>query len=422
MTIRVVWIAIASLFLSGCSGLFGPDKEGWRSSQKQDFLKILQEDTYMSLCDQKPLYQKVKQTRDSKLMTKLLVAYAENLANGCIDYQRFEAAQRARKAQEIDTYYEVYQQKVDPRTIKAKLVVGMPIEKILHPYVPNNPQFDKLIKKYRQLRRDNNVSRSLLRKVRLNIERAKIMKQDLGTHYALINIPEYKVRLIENNQTTMKFNVIVGKPNMQTPVFSEQMRYVEINPQWNVPDSIMRKSYIPKIMKNPGWVAAKGMELHKESYDLRSPKVNPASVDWSKYPKDKKGYIPYKLIQIPSKKNGLGRVKFIFPNKHAVYMHDTQSKSLFGRKRRCFSHGCIRLSKPTALLKHVTEKYSNTDMQTVKKWYDSLKTKHLMLTKPLQVHTAYFTAYVDESGKLYLFDDVYGYDRLQKLTFSQNSK
>jgi murein L,D-transpeptidase YcbB/YkuD len=412
---RFALLAGLVILLSGCSGVFGPDKEGWRSSQKEAFIKILDQDRYMSLCDSRDLYQKVKESKNSRLMSKLLIAYANNLANGCIDYKAFEASQRAKREKKIETDYAVYRQKVDQKEIKRKLLAGESIESILQPYIPKNPQFGKLTEKYRKLQKDGNVSQRILKKVRLNIERAKIMKPDLGTHYALINIPEFKVRIVENNQTAMKFNVIVGKRDMQTPVFSQRMRYVEINPQWNVPDSIMRKSYIPKIMKNPGWVAAKGMELHKDSYDLRSSKVNPASVDWSKFPKDGKGYIPYKLVQIPSKKNGLGRVKFIFPNKHAVYMHDTQAKSLFKRKVRCYSHGCIRLDKPVALLELVTKHYSNKDMNTVEKWYDSLKTEHLILKKPLMVHTAYFTAYVDENGKLQLFDDVYGYDKSQKL-------
>ena len=403
------------MLLGGCSGLFGPDKEGWRASQKSEFVQILETDKYMSVCDQKSLYKTVKQTRNSRLMSKLLVAYANNLANGCIDSKAFEASRRAKKEQKIETDYEIYRQKVDRAAILRKLKAGVSVEQILQPYIPKNPQFDKLAHSYRMLKKNPDISKEVLHKIRLNIERAKIMKPDLGKNYALVNIPEFKVRMIENGKTTMKFNVIVGKRDMQTPVFSERMQYVEINPQWNVPDSIMRKTYIDKIKRNPGWVAAKGMELHKDSYDLRSPKVNPASVDWSQYPKDEKGYIPYKLVQVPSRKNGLGRVKFIFPNKFAVYMHDTQGKSLFKRKVRCFSHGCIRLAKPTALLKHVASRYSDKEMQTVEKWFASRKTKQLVLKKPLMVHTAYFTAYVDENGKLQLYNDIYGFDKSQKL-------
>lgn len=413
MRLKVLWSVVLAVLLSGCVGT--PDNEGWRYGQKNEFLKILETDKYASICDKQRLYEKVKQSRNSKLMTKMLVAYANNLANGCIDLKSFKVSQREKKAKDIDTYYETYMQKVKKSDIVMKLKAGQSIDMILKPYVPQTPQFSKLIHTYKVLKKDGNVSAETLHKVRLNIERTKLMKPEMGTNYALINVPEFKVRLIESGKTTLKFPVIVGKPNMQTPIFSERLKYVEINPQWNVPDSIMRRSYVAKIKRNPGWVAAKGMELHKESYDLRSPKVNPASVDWSKYPKDGKGYIPYKLVQVPSVKNGLGRVKFIFPNSHAVYMHDTQGKSLFKRKIRCFSHGCIRLSKPVALLNHVTTHYSNKDLPTVKNWYDSLKTRHLILNKKLQVHTAYYTAYVDESGHLELFPDVYGFDRSQRL-------
>ena len=418
MKLKILLVLAVTLLVTGCGDLLGPDKEGWKSSQKSDFVQILKTDEYMSICNKQALADKVIETRNSQLMSKMLVAYVHNLANSCIDLKSFKASQRAKRAKEIDTFFATYTQKVKKSDIMMKLRAGQSMTQILDAYAPKIPQFKALIGKYHALnKKDANITKEQLHKIRLSIERTKLMKKEMGTHYVLINVPEFKVRVIENDKTVLNFPVIVGKPNMQTPIFSERLQYVQINPQWNVPDSIMRKSYIPKIRRNPGWVAAKGMELHKESYDLRSPKVNPASVDWSKYPKDGKGYIPYKLVQVPSLKNGLGRVKFIFPNRHAVYMHDTQSKSLFKRKRRTFSHGCIRLGKPRELLNHITTNYSDKTLPTVDDWYKSMKTKHLTLNKNLQVHTAYLTAYVDEAGALKLFPDVYGYDKSQKLNF-----
>jgi len=415
MKFKILFTMVIAIVLSGCVGT--PDSEGWRYGQKSEFLRILKTDKYMSLCNQKSLYKQVKSSGNTKLMTKLLVAYTNNLANSCINMKSFKASQRAKRARGIDTHFGVNYQKVKASDIQMKLKAGQSIAQILQPYIPTTPQFNALIEKYNILRKSKDVKPAQLKKVRLNIERTKLMKPVIGTHYALVNIPEFQLRVIENGKTVLKSKVIVGKTNMQTPVFSERMKYVQINPQWNVPDSIMRKSYIPKIKANPGWVAAKGMELHKDSYDLRSPKVNPATVDWSKYPRGEKGYIPYKLVQVPSLKNGLGKMKFIFPNRHAVYIHDTQSKSLFKREKRAFSHGCIRLSKPKTLLKHVTSKYSAKSLESVESWYGSGKTRHLSLNKPLYVHTAYFTAYVDETGALKLFNDVYDYDKSQRLTF-----
>jgi hypothetical protein len=413
--VKIIVAMVFAIILSGCVGV--PDSEGWRYGQKSEFLKILKTDKYMSLCNQKALYTQVKTSKNSKLMTKLLVGYAYNLANSCIDMRHFKAIQKAKKAKNIDTYFATNYQKIKASDIHMKIKAGESIRQILQPYIPLDPQFDALIKKYHILKKSKDVDAEQLKKVRLNIERTKLKKPVLGTHYVLVNIPEYQLRVVENKKVVLKSRVIVGKPHMQTPIFSERMKYVQINPQWNVPDSIMRKSYIPKIKNNPKWVASNGMELHKDTYDLRSKKVNPASVDWSKYPKDEKGYIPYKLVQVPSRKNGLGRMKFIFPNRHAVYIHDTQSKSLFKKSSRAFSHGCIRLSKPKTLLKHVTLNYSARTDAIMESWYTSRKTKHLLLNKPLQVHTAYYTAYVDEKGTLTFFNDIYGYDKSQRLNF-----
>ena len=223
MKIRILLMTAMILLLSGCTGVFGPDKEGWRSSQKSEFLTILKTDKYMSICDQKALYAKVRSNRNSQLMTKLLIKYANNLANGCIDLESFKASQREKKAQEIDTHYETYMQKVNKSDIMMKLKAGASIESILKPYIPQTPQFFKLMHSYKSLKKEGNVSTETLYKVRLNIERTKLMKPEMGTHYALINVPEFKVRIIENGKTVLNFAVIVGKSNMQTPIFSERL-------------------------------------------------------------------------------------------------------------------------------------------------------------------------------------------------------
>jgi murein L,D-transpeptidase YcbB/YkuD len=193
---------------------------------------------------------------------------------------------------------------------------------------------------------------------------------------------------------------------------------VTLNPQWGVPDSIARNEVIPKMLEDPDYLVSHNMVIRK-SYDLNTPEIDKDSVDWEAYlieEKDSKD-MTYKFIEVPSKKNGLGRVKFIFPNKHSVYMHDTQSKHLFKRKVRTYSHGCVRLEKPMTMLKHISKNYTSNSDEEVKEWYDSLETKHMGLSKKLPVHTAYLTTYVDECGDLLSFRDIYGFDKLQKLNF-----
>jgi murein L,D-transpeptidase YcbB/YkuD len=412
----LLW-GVAAMVLTGC-GVGTPDAEGWRSTQKEEFLAILETDKYASICNQQALYEQVKESENSKLMSKLLVSYAKNLANGCIDLESFNASQEKKVEEKIATYYETYLQEVKASDIMRKLKAGQSIEEILQPYVPEYTQFFDLQKRYRLLGGDKNTSKKTLRKIRLNLERLKLMKPGLGDNYALINIPEYTVRVIDTNGTAVAMAVVVGQRKMQTPIFSANLSYVTLNPQWGVPDSIARNEVIPKLLEDPNYLVNHNMVIRK-SYDLNTMAIDKDSVDWETYlveEKDSKD-MTYKFIEVPSKKNGLGRVKFIFPNKHSVYMHDTQSKHLFKRKVRTYSHGCVRLEKPVVMLDHISKHYTEKTPEEVQEWYDSLETHHMGLTKKLPVHTAYLTTYVDECGDLLVFSDIYGFDKSQKLNF-----
>ena len=391
MKIRILVAVIFAVILSGCVGT--PDSEGWKSSQKSEFLKILETDKYLSICNQQALYAKVKQSKNSKLMSQLLIAYTENLANGCI----------------VNTTGG-YKQKVSPSSIKMQIKAGQSIEKILQPYVPEYRQFNALIAKYKLV--EDPVSK---RKLRVNIERVKMLKAGLGTTYALVNIPEYKIRIIENDKTSVDMRVIVGKKKNMTPIFSADLQYITLNPTWNVPDSIARNEIIPKTLRNPGYLKSHRLVIRKD-YNLDSPALSFNSVNARAYVGGE-GPVPFKFIETPSNRNALGRVKFIFPNHHSVYMHDTPNKSLFKRSSRAFSHGCVRLHKPKEMLKFISQNYTAHDYADVTAKYNSKKTHYLKITKRLPVHTAYLTAYVDDSGKLLSFADPYGYDKSQKLNF-----
>ena len=409
MKIKIVLAVVSAMVLSGCVGM--QDSEGWRSSQKNEFLKILETDKYMSICDQQALYKQVKESENSQLMSKLLVNYTKNLANGCI----INPSQKEKIGTKTVIGYGTYPQKVSDADIKMKLKAGQSIEQILKPYIPEYHQFTCLTKSYHRLKKITETPESTLHKIRLNIERTKLMKPGLGKTYALVNVPDFMVRLIEEDKTAVKMRVVVGKKKQKTPIFSEDLSYITLNPQWSVPDSIARNEVIPDLLKNPNYLTENRMVM-RESYDLNSKKLTPASVNLKAYVGGK-GYVPFKFIEVPSKRNGLGRVKFIFPNQHSVYMHDTQSKHLFKRKVRAYSHGCVRLSEPMAMLDHVSKNYTATSEEDIKKKYDSLKTHYVKITKRLPVHTAYLTAYVDDCNEVLVFNDIYGYDKTQKLNF-----
>ena len=391
MKIRIILALLFAFILSGCVGT--PDSEGWRSAQKDEFLKILKTDKYLSICNQQGLYAKVKQSRNSQLMSKLLIAYSENLANGCI----------------VNTKGG-YKQKVSSSNIRMQIKAGQSIEKILKPYVPEYRQFNELIAKYR-LAEDP----ELKHKIRLNIERIKILKPGLGKTYALVNIPEYVIRIMENDKESLNMRVVVGKRKHETPIFSADLKYITLNPTWNVPDSIARNEIIPKTLKNRGYLKSHRLVIRKD-YNLDSPALsfNPSL---ARNYVGGKGPVPFKFIEVPSNRNALGRVKFIFPNHHSVYMHDTPAKSLFKRKKRAYSHGCVRLHKPKDMLKFISQNYTAHDYEDVKTKYNSKKTHYLKINRRLPVHTAYLTTYVNDSGELLSFGDPYSYDKSQKLNF-----
>jgi len=411
----VILSGVSALVLSGCGG--GTQNaeiakaEVWNASQKSEFLEILAEDRYLSICNQQALYEKAKETQSTQLMTSMLVAYTKNLANGCL----INATRSEKISGQMTTTYETYQQKVSESDLKMKLRAGQSIEEILKPYVPEYKQFNALIAQYNALKKTDKASPKLLNDIRLNIERVKLLKPGLGDTYALVNIPEFHVRVIENNKTSVKMKVIVGTKKNKTPVFSENLQYITLNPTWNVPDSIARNEIIPDTLKDPGYLKKHRLVMRKD-YNLDSPELSFNAVDAKAY-KGGKGYVPFKFIEVPSDKNALGRVKFIFPNHHSVYMHDTPTKNLFKRNVRAFSHGCIRLGDPKQMLEYISKNYTAHEYEEVKEKYDSYKTHYLKINKPLPVHTAYLTTYVNENGELLVFNDIYGYDKSQQLNF-----
>ncbi|NKQ40198.1 MAG: L,D-transpeptidase family protein [Sulfurovum sp.] len=415
MKYKILWAIIATFFLGGCV-VTDPylSKSGWKYSQQSELLEILKTDKYASLCELRPIYEKYLQNKNPKLFNKLLVGYVQNLANSCISVSSFKASQRAKKAGKTKTHYEIQMQSAKASSIMLQLQSGKSIEDILKPYIPTSPQFNRLLLYYHSMRSGGDSKQ--LQKVKLNIERTKLMKPSSWSTFVLINVPEYKFRLFEMGGKKMEFAVVVGNKKWQTPIFTSTLKYVVLNPTWNVPDNIARDELIPKIIRNPNILKRKNMVVRKD-YNINSPHVDPRSVNWKLYLTKayKKKNLPHKLIQKSSGRNALGTVKFMFPNRFAVYMHDTQAKSLFKKKHRAYSHGCIRLSKPQKLLKHVSNNYTSHGFDTINKRSNTKKTNYINLKQHIPVKIVYLTAYVDEGGTLKFFNDVYGFDSSQKL-------
>jgi murein L,D-transpeptidase YcbB/YkuD len=236
-----------------------------------------------------------------------------------------------------------------------------------------------------------------------NMERWRWMPEDMGNYHVAVNIPEFRLAIVDNGEVTFTTRVVTGKPSNQTPVFSDEIEMIVVNPYWNVPSSIAVGEIGPQLQSNPGYIANNNMEL------LYGGKIVDASaVDWSST-----SVRNFSIRQRPGASNALGSIKFLFPNKHDVYLHDTPSKSLFSRSYRAFSHGCVRVQNPwdfAAALLSREPKVTLAGLESQRGGREQWNN----LDKHIPVHLMYFTLRVDEDGTIHSYGDVYGHNQKMK--------
>lgn len=238
-----------------------------------------------------------------------------------------------------------------------------------------------------------------------NLERWRWMPRDLGAFHVTVNVPEFMVRVVENGAVVHETRVVVGKPTNRTPSFSSAISYLIVNPYWNVPTSILSKEMLPEIQADPyGYFARQGYQVFAR-VGGRMRQVNPGMINWY-------AVNPHsvQIRQVPGDDNALGRIKFMFPNQHSVYLHDTPSKRLFERDSRAFSHGCVRVENPLdfadVLLSRAAPDWNSARLE---KLYGGPE-RRVNLETPVPIHLAYFTATSEPDGTLRHFEDIYGYD------------
>jgi len=252
--------------------------------------------------------------------------------------------------------------------------------------------------------------------LRLNLDRIKWLNPRRPKRHIIINIPFFTLYFEENGMLAFHTPVIVGKPDHPTPIFSDEVEIIVLNPYWNVPKNIVQKEMIPKLMKDPYALERQGIEIY-DGWGKNARKIDPASVDWAQYRYSKR--LPFRFAQPPGRKNALGKVKFLFPNRFSVYMHDTPTKPLFKRTKRAFSHGCVRLGKPIELLEYFASFEPNVDFDKAERILEGKKNTYIRLKEKVPVDIVYLTAWVDYDGTLQFRGDVYGYDRMQLKSFKR---
>jgi len=229
--------------------------------------------------------------------------------------------------------------------------------------------------------------------IMVNMERSRWVPEAVEKDYLLINIPAYKLYVFENDSIAFDMNVVVGKSQHKTVIFNGDLKYIVMSPYWNVPYSILKNEVLPGIRRNRHYLARHNMEWNGNS-----------------------------VRQKPGPNNSLGLVKFLFPNSHSIYLHDTPSKSLFNEPNRAFSHGCIRLAEPKKLAVYLLRNEPKWDETAITAAMNAGKEQYVTLNKTIPVFISYFTAWVGKDGKLNLRKDIYNRDsRLAEMILEKPS-
>ncbi len=255
-----------------------------------------------------------------------------------------------------------------------------------------------------------------VRQIEMNMERWRWMSHDLENPYILVDIASYDVQGVVDDKAAVEMRVIVGKLHHETPIFSDHIKYIEFNPYWNLTPSIARHETVPKLRKDPNYLAEKHIRVF-DGWGANSKELDPGTINWNKVSNAGK----YKFRQDPGPWNALGSMKFIFPNEYSVYLHDTPNHDLFNKAERDFSHGCVRLSEPSQLAEWVLSlNDSDWNMAKIEEVLESQQRTVKNLSKPLAVHLTYETAWIDGDSRLRFAPDVYNRDsRLEKALYKR---
>ncbi len=241
------------------------------------------------------------------------------------------------------------------------------------------------------------------KQIEINLERWRWMPATMGDHFVAVDIPGFRYEVVKNGEVEVSARTVVGREGRKTPVFMSPMSYIVFSPYWHVPRSMAVKDFLPRLKQNPYALTGSKIRIFRGGQE-----VDPGTVDWSQYSRNN---FPFQLRQDPGDYNSLGRVKFMFPNEHAIYLHDTPSKGLFNRTSRDFSSGCVRIENPTELAEYFLGEAGWSE-EKIKSAFRQSKESHVGLAKDkkIPVYTLYMTTRVNDD-KISFRADIYNKDK-----------
>jgi murein L,D-transpeptidase YcbB/YkuD len=253
------------------------------------------------------------------------------------------------------------------------------------------------------LNRDKNY---YIKKILVNLEKLRLYPSSFESTHIEVNVPEYKMRFYVGGRLLFSSDVVVGRIDRPTPIFNSKMSYMVLNPTWTIPDNLIKRDLIPALKKHPSYLQEHNIHVYRGKKEVELNLEELFSYE------HKKERVPYRFVQFPSKNNALGRVKFMFPNRYSVYLHDTDNRDLFKYRYRVFSSGCMRVERPFGfmhkLLRFAKGSYSQAKIKAI---FDSNEPTTIKFKRLIPVHIVYFT--VNKVGKkVYFLYDIYLYDQM----------
>jgi len=270
----------------------------------------------------------------------------------------------------------------------------------------------------------NQPAKNNIQAIITNLDKTKLYPKNFENEYIEVNIPDFNLRYYKNGEKIMKMGLVVGRIDRPTPLFSDKIEYMVLNPTWTIPNNLIKRDLIHVLRKNPAYLEENNIHIFSGNKEIY---ITQAMLD--PYENNNRR-VPYRFVQFPGETNALGRVKFMFPNKYAVYLHDTDNKSLLSRRYKIYSSGCMRVERPfdlmNTLLEHAKGSYSQSDIDEI---LLTNKPTTIRLSQAIPVHIIYFTVY-EEDGLAYFKHDIYLYDKIieesvqghKKSTFSVPKK
>jgi murein L,D-transpeptidase YcbB/YkuD len=298
---------------------------------------------------------------------------------------------------------------LNPKSVLAEIAEAPAPNLYLQSLHPKHEQFQRLHQALLKARAESEAGAKPrnMQKILINMERWRWMPQDLGTLYVWLNVPEYMVYIVKNGKTIHTEKIVVGKPVYATPVFSADLKSIVFNPEWTVPSTIIREDLLPRLRGGSGMFGSNTsiLKQHKLNVRYNGKKVDPSSIDWNRV-----NMAAISFTQDPGPTNVLGKVKFLYPNRHSVYMHDTIKRELLTREVRSEGHHCPRVANPGKVAAVILAEDKGMPQSEIDKLLASGYNSAVAINGRVPVHTTYFTATVDAEGKVRTFTDIYGMD------------